>query len=454
MVKSLIFLLIFNIFLSSQPVQSMEEEEDAWRSQNSSIRSEDSLDELSDYSEETIEKANAAFLHGEEEERDKLEKPLTYATRKNYKYCLSQYANWFLSKDKLLNSQDIISDIRKACNCLLKAAYREEQFATNYVAQLEPLAKKINKKNQEEIGIMDLLKKEERKARRTWLKSDGLDYNQVPSPSHIKDALDLLFLCIITELDDKVFDQFNKQLYEKINALTKHKNSELKGRNAVGIDRYVTEKLHLKTSSAKDDYSGKSQSELKDGEYAFFDTCHKYPYCLDIGVRVWNHGTGSKFLKDDKGGRFVKTDPVPMAAGPVYKNLRKKKPSSTNINLSDSTSFLIKNFYEFSTKFFHESPLWVVEITHIEDPWQKIDQEIKDKYDGKWPNLKSEKTKENDAELDKEKKVKKLFKEEISKFVQEEKAKKSVSYRLFMLSVIENIRKESNTQGTCTKSTQ
>lgn len=70
-------------------------------------------DEISDYSEETIEKANVAFWLGENG-KDNF-KQLEYAANKNYKYALIPYAQWLLKKR---------INLERACECILMAAKR------------------------------------------------------------------------------------------------------------------------------------------------------------------------------------------------------------------------------------------------------------------------------------------------------------------------------------------
>ena len=199
------------------------------------------------------------------------------------------------------------------------AAYRGEESAVEYIQTLEPRAKQINKEDKA-TGIMAILSQEEHAKRKAWLRGERYtDYTQF-SPS-LRKAVDLLFLSILPEIDDVIFEKFNQTLQMRIQELTKKEKDTLKGKNVVDFHSYATETLQLGTSSAKKDYSGSSQSEMSDGQYAYYNTCVKYPYCLDVAVRTWNQGIKNGFLEEED-SRFVKTNAIPAAAGPVYKSLR------------------------------------------------------------------------------------------------------------------------------------
>lgn len=77
----------------------------------------------------------------------------------------------------------------------------------------------------------------------------------------------------------------------------------------------------------------------------------------------------------------------------------------------------------------------------MEDPWQKVNEKVKNTYNANWPHLlpnnpsKQELAKKND--LDKE------FRVGINDFLKK-KAEKSISYRLFMIFMINAIKTEDN----------
>lgn len=402
-------------------------------------RENNSFEDLSEYSSETIENANAAFFHGENGEFDQLEKPLKYAAEKRYRYALPQYAHWLLGETHLLSSKTPIDDIYRACDCLLMAAHRGEESAVEYIQKLEPQAKQINAKEGENYGVMDILHQEEHTNRKKWLKGEYAVYTLFPPT--LRKATDLLFLCILPEIDGEIFEKFNHTLRARVQELTKKKNDALKGRNAVSFHRYATETLKLPTSSAKKDYSGSSQSETGDGKYAYCNTRAKYPYCLDVAVRTWDKGLEKGFLPEGD-PRFVQTNAIPMAAGPVY--IRgKKKPSGTKVNLSPSTAFIVEEFYKFFVPFFQHRPLWLVEITHMDEPWRVASQKVQNDYNGKWPDIRSQEGHGVNPEWEKRDDLKKLFKARLTQFITGGESKKSISYRLFMIGIINKIKNSS-----------
>jgi hypothetical protein len=99
------------------------------------IEESDSFENLSNYSEETIKQANDACEYEQYEEFEKLKTPLEYAAKKRYKYSLSKYALFILGN--LVNSKKKIQKLYKACDFLLMGVYRGDDYAFEYLKEIE-----------------------------------------------------------------------------------------------------------------------------------------------------------------------------------------------------------------------------------------------------------------------------------------------------------------------------
>ena len=74
----------------------------------------------------------------------------------------------------------------------------------------------------------------------------------------------------------------------------------------------------------------------------------------------------------------------------------------------------MEGFYRFFVKFFQHRPSWLVEITHMEEPWQVASQKVQNDYNGQWPQPSSKKGHEIDPEWEKGNVLNQLFKDHLS----------------------------------------
>jgi hypothetical protein len=119
----------------------------------------------SEYSDETISKANNAFWLGENGKDNFCE--LKYASDKGYKYSLLPYAYWLLNNN---------GDSERACECLLMAAFKRAITSGDdlYKFCVEPLK---------------LISSEYKTVKRKWVRGDYLFSKR---PKSIQDAINLL----------------------------------------------------------------------------------------------------------------------------------------------------------------------------------------------------------------------------------------------------------------------
>ena len=143
----------------------------------------DSCDYLSDYSEETIDNANAAFIYGEEHQFGQMLVPLQYAARRRYRYAMSQFAFWVLERDDEHTHQ---KDIFEACHRLLMAAYRCEEAALNYLSLL-----------QAQTQSMEYLAKASHTERKAWLRGRFDDKEKAAYPFWIRTAVEYLVAMVV-----------------------------------------------------------------------------------------------------------------------------------------------------------------------------------------------------------------------------------------------------------------
>ena len=108
------------------------------------------LGDISDYDDETLEKANEAFfLWEDEQEYEKAIVPLHFAAKRRYSFAMGRYGCYCLTKK---------IDLEFASECLLMAALRGEEWSCEFI---EPYLK----------ALMPLLNKSTIKERNVWLKT-------------------------------------------------------------------------------------------------------------------------------------------------------------------------------------------------------------------------------------------------------------------------------------------
>lgn len=90
------------------------------------------LGNISDYDDETIEAGNQAFFLWEEHELEKAEPFLKIAAEKRYSYSMGKYAFILIH----FHQQDS-SKLRQAAKLMLMGALRKEEFAIDYVRDLD-----------------------------------------------------------------------------------------------------------------------------------------------------------------------------------------------------------------------------------------------------------------------------------------------------------------------------
>src|SRR5690606_33038582 len=95
------------------------------------------LGSISDYSDGTIEAANAGFFAWEEDDLAEAEPSLERAASKVHRDSLFRYAFILLLPEHLLGSADMEEDIMHAGDLMLQAAMRYDTDATDYLETLD-----------------------------------------------------------------------------------------------------------------------------------------------------------------------------------------------------------------------------------------------------------------------------------------------------------------------------
>ncbi|WP_032114049.1 hypothetical protein [Candidatus Paracaedibacter symbiosus] len=403
------------------------------------------LGNISDYDEETLEAANEGFFHWEEREASEAEGFLKKAAIARHSYSMPKYALILLDSEHLIESQHIKKDIYQAADLMLMAAMRGVEMACDYVEDIDKQAKKISAVRDAETGeqciftgLIETVKSASKKDITKWLK--GGFPNRKEYPAKIKDALKLFYLSVLPKLEGSPIAKLEQTVFEELKAISSQKGQELIGKRVTDIHGYVSKILKLdKETKEAPVYKGQSQSQYEGPHnYAYYNTRHKYAYDLDISMRTLNCAVQNKLLG---GGKFVKTQAEPMAAGPVYDSLRQWEPNGKeSINLPGATAFIVDSFYKDFTKIFYGHPLWLVELTHMEEPWEKINTIIKEKYGGKWPKTEGPYSKDKE-EFKKRNLLKQQYQEKTETYVSQGSSRNSISYRLFLIGMVNRINK-------------
>jgi hypothetical protein len=122
------------------------------------------------------------------------------------------------------------------------AAYRGEEDASEYIYELEPIAKAINyseKHIPKDEGIMDILEQVEPEERKKWLKGE-YSKDRV-YPQQIQKAINLLFLSLLPSIDEEICNKFDGFLKNEIIKVEK----QTKGYSYKYIDDYINNKLKM-----------------------------------------------------------------------------------------------------------------------------------------------------------------------------------------------------------------
>ncbi|AIK95684.1 hypothetical protein ID47_01415 [Candidatus Paracaedibacter acanthamoebae] len=446
----MIFHILLGIFNSTGAENSYN-----FESELNEAFSELDLGYMSDYDEETLEAANTAFYDWEERVFDspdvsirmQAEQNLKKAAKGGHSNSMANYAFLLLNSKHLAQSSNPKKDIYEGADFMLRAAYRRIEEAQEYVAERSERVQQINIErdiNTDEIkkvGLIGTIKLTSKEEIKKWIKggfSSRKDY-----PRSIQDSLKLFFLAVLHKLDDLPIHKWEAQLIEEIKRLSSEKNQELSGRKVTDIHAYVLQTLRLKGASEQPSYLHQSQSQLKgDHNYAFYNACHKHAYFLDTSMRTLNKAADNTLLGEQE--RFVNTQSEAMAAGPVYNKLRTWRTINNPPRiLSDATAFIVDSFYRGNVHLFSGHPLWLVELSHMEQPWQKIQKIVNSEYDQNWPRTEARQVKGTplDEEIIRRQLLKKSFNEEIKMYTSTPEARHSIPYRLFLINLINRMIK-------------
>ncbi|AIL13686.1 hypothetical protein IM40_09660 (plasmid) [Candidatus Paracaedimonas acanthamoebae] len=376
------------------------------------------------------ERFQQCLMCGNEESLESLER--------KYSIALSLLDATYLAK-----SSQIKADIYKAADLMLMAASQGVPMAIKYVNSLNERAGQItierdpnNEAMLQPFNLNHIISSLSKVEIESWLM--GKFAGRKAYPSQLQDSLKLFFLAVLPTLNNELLvAELEKKTLKEIEAISFVKEEKLKKTYVTQIHGYASETLGLrKIISETPGYGGLSQSELKGSHnYAYYNSCHKYAYFLDTSVRTLNCINKNELLGKD-GLVIAKSEA--MAAGPVYDSLRNWKPNGQEPRrLPRATALLVDSFYEESTEFFSGNPLWLVELTHMDRPWQTIEKIIRNEYNGCWPY--TELYDRENPEFDKRKILKKKYYEEIKSYTSSEESRNSIAYRLFLINVADRI---------------
>lgn len=405
------------------------------------------LGDISDYDDETMEAGNEGFSYWEEREFDKAEELLKKAAKARHSYSMSKYALILLNSGHLAKSQKRKQDIYEAAELILMGAMRREEIACDYVCDLDKYITKITTERDEETGqsvskgLLETVNQASKPEIRKWLRGEFSDKNQYPKP--ITDALNLFFLGVLSNFKEDLMDKLEKEVIKELhNLLPSQKEQGLVGKRVTDIHGYASETLKLgkKIREKTPIYRGQSQSQCSGAyNYAYYNTRNKYPYDLDCNIRILNSAAPTQFLAEDN--KFVNARAEPMAAGPVYDSLRGWKPNGKEPKkFPGAMAFVVDPYYEDAAEIFYGHPLWLVEMTHMSDPWKKIKSTVEKKYKGQWPHTEGKWDRKN-PECKKRENLKKEYNKETDKYISSKNARKSTPYRLFLISIADRMNK-------------
>ena len=371
------------------------------------------LSQFSKYSEKTTDNANRAFLAIEEGEFEEASSPLKYAAEKHERYSMTKYAFYLMNKDQLLKSRTPLDDLRRVADLMLMAAYRREEIAEEFVSKVDKLVKKINKKEGDpDQGLMDIMKTILSACRQKWLEGNE-GFMNYQSKKKLEYARDLFVFSALPYLDmdcdkisEKIITYFDK----------KFRDTSMEAPSAEDINSHACDKL--KEIDVYASYGGKKAPYYK----------HKSLYAVSIGARYLNFRASSAIFKD---GAKCATPDTAMAAGPVYESLRRGKVGNP---LSLGQSFLTDKPYKKMREICSgdsRRSLWFIEATHLDKPWVVVNEHIGSDWPRKFPR-----------DQTKAERIKRIYKEEIDKFVESDEITNSPLLRLYLLSLLEEVNEE------------